>query len=168
MAYEKPFLSVSDHAVGLQCVNRALENNRALFEDQFDPGHSAGLGGTAQSDPFFSPGRHDDPLVARTVANFSVSTVVDEALAIVTGPFLFGAPEKLDIGQWLIDINAAVVTKCYAVPLKATNGNPHAATCRIGTGDGGSSAVYVSTWDIIAGAPADIDFALVIFSEGVV
>jgi hypothetical protein len=166
MAFEKPFLSVSNHAVGLQCVNRALENNRALFEGQFNPNHSPGLGGGSIADPFLAPGRHDDPLVARSVYMFDVSSSGAYA-ALITGPFLnMAPPTRIQTGQWRIALNSNAVwlVKVQACLTGTSSGNARAVTCRV-IADPNDNHIIVTTWNVSAGAREECDFTLVIYSD---
>jgi hypothetical protein len=166
MSYEKPFLTTSDHAVGLQCVNRALENNRALYSDQFDPGHSAGVGGLAYGDPFLTPGKHDDPLVARTAADFAIDATGLIAVELTTGLMVFGPPTKLKTGQWQILISTPRIFNAYAIIKGPTAGVARYATCFVSSDVDGPS-VTVSTWNAAGGVLADYDFSLVIYAEAV-
>lgn len=166
MAYEKPFLTVSDHAVGLQCVNRALENNRALYRDQFDPTHSVGVGGSSLGDPFLGPGRHDDPLIARTVADFTLDAAGAVAVSLVTGPLIFDAPTKVDTGQWVIYVTTPRLFSAVACIKGASIGAPRHATCHVSM-DLNGPYVTVSTWDFASSARISCDFSLALWAEAV-
>lgn len=168
MAYEKPFLTTSDHAVGLQCVNRAIENNRALLMDQFDPGHSLGLGGAARGDPFLSPGRHDDPLVVRSVALFSmdVGALDTVAITLIDGPLIFSGARRVAQGEFQIFLTTQEIVSAYALINGASAGVARHAACLV-SNNTNAPYVTVSTWNVSGGAKADYDFSLVLYSEGV-
>ena len=168
MAYEKPFLTTSDHAVGLQCVNRALENNRALLQDQFDPGHSLGLGGAARGDPFLSPGRHDDPLVSRSVALFSmdVGALDTVAVTLISGPLIFSGARRVAQGEFQIFLTTQEIVSAYALINGPSTGVARHATCLV-SNNTNAPYVTVSTWNVAGGAKADYDFSLVLYAEGV-
>lgn len=166
MAYEKPFLTTSDHAVGLQCVNRAIENNRALLKDQLDPGHA--ITTSSGVDAFLSPGRHDDPLIARTVADFQldIGTLDTVAVELVSGPAIFGTPIRLDVGMWKIRVTTPQLISAYATIKGASAGVARHAACFV-SADGTGPFITVVTWNVAGGAPADYDFSLVLYAEGV-
>ena len=106
MSYVKLFKKVQDHAVGIQSLNQAIDNNAALLA-QFDAKHSVSF--SSSSSVFRRPGRHDDPLVARTVARFSVDTsrAVPTLDPIVSGPVFGGLCfMRMQAGQWRIYIAA--------------------------------------------------------------
>ena len=168
MSYEKPFLTTQDHAVGLQCVNRALENNRALYSDQFDPGHSTGINGLSYADPFLGPGKHDDPLVARTAADFILDTYATGAVAlqVLSGPMIFGAPQYVKTGQWDIYITTPRIFAAYACIKGATAGVARYATCFVANALDGPY-VTVTTWNVAGGVLADYNFSLVLYAEAV-
>jgi hypothetical protein len=166
MAYEKPFLSVSNHAVGLQCVNRALENNRALYSDQFDPNHSPGLGGGSVGDPFLAPGRHDDPLIARTVADFAYDATYGYVITLVSGPMIFSGAQRLAAGRYEVRVTTPRLFYAFAAIKGPSTGNPRTATCLVTSTNNGPK-VTVSTWNVAGGVIADCDFSLVLFAEGV-
>lgn len=166
MAYEKPFLTTSDHAVGLQCVNRALENNRALLREQLDPGHA--ITSSVGVDAFLGLGKHDDPLIARTAADFQldIGTLDTVAIALVSGPAIFGTPIRLAVGRWKIRVTTPQLVSAYASIKGASAGVARHAACVV-SGDLSGPFVAVTTWNVAGGAPADYDFSLVIYAEGV-
>lgn len=166
MSYEKPFLTVQDHAIGLQCVNRALENNRALYADQFDPNHSVGVGGLAYGDPFLTPGQHDDPLVARAAVDFAIDATGRVAIALMPSPSIIGEVEFVKTGQWRVNITTPRIFSAYAVIKGATSGNARYATCFVTFGIDGPS-VIVTTWLVAGGVLATYDFSLVVYAEAV-
>lgn len=162
MSYLKLFKTCSDHAVGEQCVNQALDNNRALYFDQFDPRHSIGIDGkTFGRNEFLVPGRHDDVLVARTVADFAIDATSD-VLALVNGPMFAGA-SRLKAGQWKIFLNTSQVFSAAATIKGATAGVARYATCFVSF-DSTGPFVTVSTWNASGGVLADYDFSLAIWA----
>jgi len=166
MSYEKPFLTTSDHAVGLQCVNRALENTRAMYSDQFDPNHSTGINGLSYGDPFLALGQHDDPLVARTAADFAIDSTGLIAFALVSGPLVVGSVEFMKAGQWRVYVSTPRITSAYACVKGATAGAARYASCRT-VADSSGPYVVVTTWNVAGGVLANYDFSLVLYAEAV-
>lgn len=170
MSYLKLPKTTSDHAVGLQSLNQAIDNNEALLT-AFDAKHSIGVGGNS---PYGAPtraiGRHDDPLIARTVADFYVDTSVQTpVLTMRVGGPVFGALRYLRIatGQWRIYIATAQLFGAVALT-KASATVDYKANCYISYDPTTGPAVTVSTWDINSGAvPSleDLNFSLVIWTQ---
>ena len=168
MSYLKLPKTCSDHAVGLQSVNQALDNNQALYETQFDPGHRTNLGVTLGGWPL-PPGRHDDVLVARTAADFSIATIAGlgvTAVALVGGPVIVDFPDRLQAGQWRVRILTPRIFSAVATVKGATTGGSRYATTHV-SGDSLGPYVTVSTWNVTGGTLDDYDFSLVIWAEGV-
>lgn len=167
MSYLKLFKSCSDFAVGIQTAQQALDNNEALLA-QFDANHSTGVSGAAFGDPFLGAGRHDDPLIARSVADFYIDATLatPAAFALISGPMIFETPIWLQTGQWKIHITTPQLFSAIATIKGATTGSPRQATCFIAMATNGPY-VTVSTWDTNAGTLADYDFSLVLWAEGV-
>lgn len=166
--YVKGFKTCSDHAVGLQCVNRALDNNQALFE-QLDKRHSVGNRSFGSADMFLGPGRHDDVLIARTVADFTIVAGpggTNIAFSLLSGPLIFDAPQELATGQWRINITTPTIFNAIATIKGATAGIARYATCFVRS-DANSPFVIVSTWNVAGGVLAQYDFSLALWSEGV-
>lgn len=165
MSYEKGFLSTQDHAVGMQCVDRAVGNQQALFFTYLDTNHAVGTG---YNDPFMSPGRHDDVLIARTVADFYIDTtlVTPQAFVLVGGPMLFSGAVRVDTGQWKIYVTTQAIFGAKATIRGASAGVPRDAMCFI-TMESAGPYVTVSTWNLNGGTLADYDFSLVLWSEAV-
>ena len=168
MSYSKPFLTTSDHAVGFQCVNRAIDNNRALFFDYVEPKHATGRD---PADVFIGKGRHDDVLIARTVADFlfvtaTLATGPEQLFAEVSGPMIVGAPVRMKTGQWKIYISTPQLFSAAATIKGATAGNSRQASCFVLV-DSVGPYVIVSTWNVSGGVLADYDFSLVLWSRGV-
>lgn len=163
--YVKLFKTCSDHAVGTQSVNQALENNIALFE-RLDKRHALG---TRPNDVFIGPGKHDDVLIARTVADFTVVSGAGGTqllFSLVSGPFIFDTPTQLASGQWRIDIPTPTIFSAIATIKGASLGIARHASCFVGA-DQLNPYVVVSTWNVAAGALADYDFSVAIWAEGV-
>ena len=166
MSYVKLPKGVSDYAVGYQSVNQALDNNRALY-DQLDAKHSLGVGGGAYGDPFLEPGQHDDTLVARTAADF----VVDATGAVVIsyaqlgGILINGAPQYVADGKWKVYVTTPRLLGAVAT-VKDTSLVDRYAQCRISS-DTDGTFVMVTTWDVSGGVLVNVDFSLVIWSDGV-
>lgn len=167
MSFVKLPKTCSDHAVGLDSVNQALANNRALYFDQLDPWHAAGVRSAA--DRQLGPGRHDDILIARSVADFSIRDIFGlgvTAVAQVGGPFIVGFPTRLAAGQWRVYVTVPRIFSAAATIKGASTGVARYATCFVST-DVSGPFVTVSTWNATTGALADYDFSLSIWSEGV-
>ena len=76
MSYAKLPKTIQDAHVGFRAVNQAIDNNDAL-QTQFDAKHSIGINGNSPvGAPTKALGRHDDILIARSVAFFNVDTSV--------------------------------------------------------------------------------------------
>lgn len=166
MSYVKLPKGVSDYAVGYQSVNQMLDNNRALF-DQFDAKHSVGVGGVNFGDPFMSPGKHDDILVARTVADFAVDTTgpTVSAYNLVSGPMIFEPPEYLADGKWKVLITTPRLFGAIAT-IKETSMVDRYAQARVFM-DLSGPYIIVTTWNVGTGALDNYDFSLCIWAEGV-
>lgn len=167
MSYLKLFKTVSDHAVGMQCVNQALDNNFALYFTQFSPRHVREVEWVKPfgRNPFLVPGRHDDVLVARTIADFSINAT-PAAMVLVTGPMVLGAPVRMKVGQWKIFVNTPQLFSAVATIKGASVGNARYATCFVDMNPGGAF-VTVSTWNASGGVLADYDFSLALWAVGV-
>ena len=169
MSYLKLFKTTQDHAVGVQSVNQASDNNDAM-KDLYDAKHSLGVDGYNTggfSNPFRAVGRHDDQLVARTVARFRIDStaVVPVASTIISGPMLsLSTALRMGTGQWRIFVYTpqlfgavALIEGAPAVDLKATcllEFNPATGPC-----------VVVSTWDVASAAKADYGFSLILWAN---
>lgn len=167
MSYVKLHKVVSDFAVGIQSVNQAIDNNAAKY-DQLDLGHSMGLRGGSGSDAFMSPGQHDDPVIARTVLQFAIDTTLTTpiAYALTSGPLLYDVAERVATGQWRIYVTTPQIIGAKATP-RASATADRACSARV-VADIGSPYVVVTTWNIAGAAPADFDFDLVLWSEGLI
>lgn len=155
----------SDHAIGFQSVNQALDNNIAIYE-QLDKRHAIG---NRSNDVFIGPGRHDDVLIARTVADYQVVAGpggTQLVFSLLSGPLIVGAPIELATGQWRINVATPTIFAAIATIKGATAGVSRSTSCFV-LADANSPFVIVSTWNVSAGAMAAYDFSLVLFSEGV-
>lgn len=167
MSYLKLPKSTMDHAVGFQSVNQAIDNNAALLT-AFDAKHSIGVGGNS---PFGFPtravGRHDDILIARSVADFTVNTTVLTPIlsARVGGP-IFGPLRYIRIGsgQWQIFIATPQLYGAVAL-CKSTGSVDRKANCYITMSPGSGPSIIVSTWVVSTPALSDLDFSLVVWTQ---
>lgn len=166
MSYVKLHKVVSDFAVGVQSVNQALENNRSIFS-QLDYKHSLGAGGLAAGDPFLGHGKHDDLMVARTVADFTIdtSTTTPRAYPLVSGLLVFEEPEFIDAGTWRVWITTPRLFGAVA-QVKATGTADRYACARVYMSASGPFVV-VSTWNIAGAAKENFDFSLVLWTRSV-
>ena len=163
--YTKLHLVCQDFAVGKQSVNTALDNNQALWE-RLDKRHATG---TQANDAFLGPGRHDDVLIARTVADFSVVDGPDGSqllFALLSGPLIFETPVALGTGQWKIYVTTPTAFSAKATIKGASVSKAREATCLV-RGDAAGPYVVVSTWDVEGLALAAYDFSLVLWAQGV-
>ncbi len=167
MSYLKLPKTTMDHAVGFQSINQAIDNNDALFS-QFDFRHSVGVGGNS---PFGFPtralGRHDDILIARTVADFAIDTARADPVLVpyVSGPVL-GALNyvRLAVGQWRIFIASAQLVGVVGL-MKSTGSVDYKANCLMSYDPSTGPAVTVSTWDVASAMTVDLPFSLVIWTQ---
>jgi len=168
MAYLKLPKTCGDHAVGFQTVNQALANNDALFFDQLNPNHSVGINGNSYGDPFLVPGRHDDVLIARTVANFVVDStgLVPVVLALVSGPMIALTPQRIAVGKWKVYVTTPQLISAAAAISGPTASVPRAAMC-FTSSDATGPFIMVSTWNVAGGILADYAFSLAIWALAV-
>lgn len=163
--YTKLHLVCQDFAVGLQSANTVIDNNQALWE-RLDKRHAVGIQG---NDAFLGPGRHDDVLIARTVADFTVVSGPsgdDLLFSLLSGPLIFEAPIALSTGQWLIYVTTPRPFTAKATIKGASASRARDATCLVRS-DPAGPYVVVSTWDVESVALAAYDFSLVLWSQGV-
>ncbi|MBL8911648.1 MAG: hypothetical protein JNM17_13225 [Archangium sp.] len=163
-AYTKLFTTVSDHAIGKQSVNVAIDNNQALY-DQLDLNHSMGLRGGDANDPFLQFGQHDDPLIARTVLSFAVTTA-PLLLTLLGGPMLVGSPVRIGTGTWMLRIATPTIFFAVATP-RAASALDYFANARL-VFDPAGPGVMVTTWNAGAGVLLDMDFDVAIWAEGLI
>jgi hypothetical protein len=168
VSYVKSFKVVSDFALGFQTLNQALENNRALLE-QVDAKHATGRTAWSSSDTYLENGRHDDPLVARTSADFEVDTTgtVIVARTLIRGPMIQSAPVNTALGQWKFVISTPQFFGAVACAKGVNPGAGMYATCFCDFSTTGPHTVTVTTWNVASGLPAFYDFSLVVWAEGV-
>ena len=167
MSYLKPFKTCSDHAVGIASVNGALNNNRALYFDQLDPNHS--VGNISLVDRLLGPGRHDEVLIARCAADFSIRTIYGlgvSAVSQVGGRLIVWFPTQIKTGQWKVYVTTTRIFSAVATIKGVTTGAPRYATCFVSS-DSTGQFVTVSTWNVAGGVLADYDFSLVVWADGI-
>lgn len=169
MSYLKLPKTTQDHAIGYQSVVQALDNNAALVTD-FDVRHSIGIGGNSpHGRPTEALGRHDDILVARSVADFKVDTsIVTPRLTTVVSGVVFGslAYVRIAAGQWQIFLATPQLFGAVAL-MKSTASVDQKATCFVSVASTTGPCVYVSTWVIDTGVwvTADLPFSLVVWTQ---
>ena len=163
MSYLKLPKTCSDHAVGFQSVNQAIDNNIELYT-QLDRRHAVTAEGNSYVPPFRAPGSHDDELIARTVADFAFSSGLLIMVPYITGPMIFGLPVLVKTGQWDIPITAPRIYSAVATIKGASTGGPRGTSCKIWRWINATPYVTVTTWDINGGALADYDFSLAIWT----
>jgi hypothetical protein len=171
MAYEKGFKVTQDFALGIQSVNRAIENNEVLFSS-WTSKHSNGIDGVSQPGLGFQFGRHNDILVARSVTHYTVETDTGGGLYLQFDPDVRGAltstyqPVALGTGQWRIYVQSPNIFGAVATP--AATSAAYKATCRAVSSPGGASYVDVSVWNVPSAAlAADVGFTLVVWAQEV-
>lgn len=171
MSYLKLFKTTQDHAVGTQSVNQASDNNDAM-KALYDAKHALGVDGYntgGASNPLRSVGRHDDPLIARTVARFvvDVSPATPVAFTIVSGPILrFFTSSRIGAGQWRINVPTPQLFGAVALVEAAATAD-RKATCLIEFNPVTGPCVVVSTWEDSGGvwSTTDLDFSLVLWTD---
>jgi hypothetical protein len=170
VSYLKLPLTTQDHCVGYQSVVQAINNNGALV-DAFDAKHSIGVGGESPyGQPTKAIGRHDDILIARSVADFDVDTTlpIPALSTIVTGPVLVGLGglnyTRLGTGQWQIFLATPQLYAAVAL-MKSTASSDRKATCYRATSLTQGPSVIVSTWNVATPALADLPFSLIVWTQ---
>jgi len=169
VSYVKLPKTTQDHCVGYQSVVQAIENNAALVV-AFDEKHSIGIAGESPvGQPAKALGRHDDILIARSVADLTVDTTLPtpRLSALVSGP-IFGALvyTRLAVGQWQVFIATPQLFAAVAL-MKSTASVDRKATCyRVSSTTTGPS-IIVSTWQIDTGVwvMADLPFSLIVWTQ---
>lgn len=167
MSYEKGFLTVADHAVGLQSVNRAIDNNQALF-DAVRLRHAYGVDGrnTGSTRLLQGVGRHDDILIARTTSRHLIrngNTSRAEIISPIQG-LLLGRPTRIDTGQWRFPVGTQQIFGGVALA-EAASALDYKACCLVAYSP--ATTITVATWAISAGAfiPYDFDFSLTLWVQ---
>jgi len=169
MSYVKLPKVTSDYAVGFQSVNQARDNNTALLA-QLDAKHSTGTNGQSPPGrPFEAVGRHDDIVIARTVAHFTVDALVvpTRLRQLVSGPMLpVLVAQELKTGQWQIFVSTPHVFWAHATPSASASVSRKANAYLTQSPDQGPS-VIVTTWEQDAGSwtPSYFDFSLVFWAK---
>lgn len=169
MSYLKLFKTTQDHAVGTQSVNQASDNNDAM-KSLYDAKHALGVDGYNTggfSNPFRAVGRHDDPVIARTVARFSIDASSGLPFTIISGPMLsFSTPLRIRAGQWRIYVYTPQLFGAVALA-EASATTDRKATCLVEFNPATGPAVVVTTWEITTGtfAPGNYDFSLVLWAD---
>ena len=167
MSYLKLPTTTQDHAVGFQSVNQAIDNNNAL-KAHFATKHSVGIDGfSPQYKPTLAVGRHNDILIARTVAEIDVDTSLPTPTlsAVVSGPCL-GALQyaRLGTGQWQIFFTTPQLFAAVGL-MKSSSSVDRKATVYRSTSLTQGPSVIVTTWDVAAAAPDDLPFSLILWTQ---
>lgn len=171
MSYSKLPKGVQDYAVGFRSVRQADDNADAIF-DTLDAKHALGNGGfnpSSYTNPLDAIGRHDDFLIARTVAKFTVDTTpaTPTAIPLMAGPLLgLLSVSRYGIGQWRIYF-AAGVDFLAAAQMPAASAIDYRATCYKFYDPNFGHGYIVTTWAIDTGVwtPTDLDFDLAIWAQ---
>lgn len=167
MSYVKLPTTVQDHAVGFQSVNQAIDNNSALYV-HFRAKHSVGVDGNSPyGRPLSAVGRHDDILIARSVADFKVDTSLPTpALStVVSGPIFGGLTyTRLGTGQWQIFIATPQLYAATAL-MKSSASVDYKATCYRTTSLTQGPSFIVSTWNVATAALANLPFSLIVWTQ---
>lgn len=172
MAYSKPFVVVQDFAVGVQSVNRLVDNNDAAHalwiakHGQQDDPQPLSLGEVANSF-----GHHNDILIARSVSHMVVTTAADGTKYLVdeTVGEMVRSTQRIGVGQWRIYLNSPDIYGAIATPV-ASSAQDYKMGCRAvaGTGTppiGVNGYIDVSAWNVPTATRVDIDFSLVIWGR---
>lgn len=172
MSYVKLFTTVSDHAIGIQSVNQAVDNAQSLY-DQFDLRHAAETGALGGGDVFLQVGKHDDIRVSRTVIDFKLDAAASpmRLMQLLSGRIVGGAIERLSVGVWKIPVATSNIVGVVGTAKATSSGYRHVG-CTMSSEGGGPSfpaRTYITarTWSILTGAPEDFDFSLVIWAPSV-
>lgn len=167
MSYLKLPTTTQDHAIGYQSVAQAVDNNAALAS-VFDAKHSTGVDGNSPpGQPTRAVGRHDDILIARSVADFAVDTSrpTPTLSAVVSGPiFGFLSYARLATGQWQIFLATPQLYAAVAL-MKSTTSVDRKATCFRSTSITRGPSIIVSTWNVATPALEDLDFSLIVWTQ---
>jgi hypothetical protein len=166
VSYLKLPTTTQDHAIGSVTVGQMVDNNAALCA-HFDAKHSIGVGGTSPyGRPVQAVGRHDDILIARSVAEFSVNTSlpIPALSAIVTGPVFGWTFTRLGTGQWQIFLATPQLYAAVAL-LKSSSSVDRKATCYTTTSLTQGPNVIISTWNVATAALADLPFSLIVWTQ---
>lgn len=168
MAYSKPFTATQDFAVGVQSVNRLIDNNdaaRALW--------IAKHGQTDDPAPLTAQqlarvfGAHNDILIARSVAHFTVELASDGSYYLETqvpGRWV-RSTQRIGTGQWRIYLATQDIYGAIATPV-ATSAQDYKAACRVVSGVGTLSGyVDLSLWNVPTATRVDIDFSLAVWGR---
>lgn len=170
MAYTKLFKVCQDAPLGYQSVNQAVDNNTAL-KDLYNEKHSIGVGGNnIYGVPLLNIGRHDDILIARTVAHFTVDTTAPTPTLSTTmsGP-MFGSGvqyQRLGTGQWRLFVSTPQRFGATAL-CRSTASIDRKASCYVTYGGTSGPSIIVTTWEVDAGTfvETDLDFSLAIWAQ---
>jgi hypothetical protein len=162
---------VQDYAVGYRSINQANDNSEAIY-DTLDAKHALGNSGnntSSYTNPLNAIGRHDDFLIARTVANFTVDTTTPTPTltALLAGPLLsLLAVTRYGMGQWRVFF-ASAGEFIAAASMPATASGDFRATCYRFYDPALGQGYIVSTWTVDSGVwiPADLDFDLAIWAQ---
>jgi len=173
MAYNKPFTVCQNFPVGIQSVNRLIDNNQALY-DLWTVKHGTRDDGSRDAtllDYATRFGRHNDILVARSVSHFTVETYADgtKYLQEQTTGRMTRATERLGTGHWRIYLSVydvfggvatgyatSVVDRKVMVRTAISIGSPPLSL---------PGYVDVSTWNVATPARLDFDFSLEFWSK---
>ncbi len=167
MSYLKLPTTIQDHCVGYQSVVQVIANNVAMV-DAFDAKHSIGVGGDSPyGRPAEAVGRHDDILIARSVADFEVNIglAIPALTTLVSGP-IFGTAisTRLGTGQWQIYIATPQLYGAVAL-MKSVGSCDYKATCYRTSGFSTGPSIIVSTWNVATASLEDQPFSLVVWTS---
>lgn len=173
MAYNKPFFATQDFAVGIQSINRLIDNNQALY-DLWTENHGSRDDGSPDLrllDFATRFGRHNDILIARSVSHLTVQTYADgtKYLQDETRSRIINSVQRIGTGQWRLWLNHYDIFAAVAVPY-ATSVVDRKVTCRTSASSGApplGSPGYtdVSTWNVATLARADFDFSIAYWAK---
>lgn len=167
MAYSKLPKVCIDYGLGFDDFNQACDNADAMF-DLYDVRHGTGepnnLNNPSDDNPWLRFGKHDDPLVARTLTRVQVdtSTTVPQATIAVQGVGIT-AVERLATGQFSVRFVGGVGFWRSLVQVEASSSATRGVTCYEGGG-----ALFLTTWELSGGtfSAADMDFCVFVWGSG--
>lgn len=169
MSYVKLPTTCQDHAIGIQTVQQAEENN-ARIKEHLAVRHALGNGQFNTSsfiNPLSAVGRHNDTLIARSVLQCFIdnTSAVPTLLTRLSGP-AFGVLNYIRraAGQWQLFLQAPFEFGAVATMSASSTVDYAVRTYRITDPNYGPSLI-VSTWAIDAGSWAltDLPFDLALW-----
>lgn len=171
MSYSKLYTVVTDHAVGIAQVNGANDNGEAI-KDFYGVRHGLGIGGFNPTGTIITEsivGKHNDLVIARTVADFDIdyNRIGPVLVPLVSGRMLGTGlvADRLDIGQWRIFLSTPRLFAAVAL-CKSTASVDRKGTCYVVYDPTRGPSVIVTTWErATTWEKTDLTFSLAIWAQ---